>query len=431
MDGRTGMSDAANPLARLEALPRYAVSGAVALKPGLERITALLAILGNPHEAYPVVHIAGTNGKGSTASMIAAIATAAGIRTGLHTSPHLLDVTERFRVDGIPVDSAWLIAAVDRLEPHFEKVNPSYFEVTVALAFEWFREADVELAVIETGLGGRLDATNIVTPVVSVITDLAMDHAEVLGGTIRAIAFEKAGIIKDRIPVVASDSGAEVSRVVREVATARSAPLEIVCDIPERTLDLAGPHQLRNAALAVAAIRRLAVSGPPFDRIGEAAMERGLAQTIRYSGLRGRFEVVSGRPFVAVDVAHNPDGLRIALATFNGHRTDAGSKRILAFAIMADKDVVAMARLIAAAAVTVLPVRLPTGRALDTDRLVRVLQETGCTVLEALPDPAMLPDWFARHLTERDAALVAGSFYLAGPVLAAWPAAGLQASTIG
>ena len=420
------MSDPANPLARLEALPRFAVSGAGALKPGLERITALLAVLGNPHRVYPVVHVAGTNGKGSTASMIAAIATAAGIRTGLHTSPHLLDVTERFRVDGIPVDSAWLIAAVERLEPHFETVNPSYFEVTVALAFEWFREAAVELAVIETGLGGRLDATNVVSPVVSVITDLAMDHAEVLGGTIQAIAFEKAGIIKDRIPVVASDSGAEVSRVFREVATARSAPLEIIRDIPRRKLDLAGSHQLRNAALAVAAARRLTASGPPFDRIDEAAIERGLAQTIRYSGLRGRFEVLSERPFVAVDVAHNPDGLSTALATFDERCTDTGSKRILAFAVMADKDVVAMARLIAAAGVTVLPVRLKPGRALEMDLLVRVLQETGCTMLESLPDAAMLPDWFARHLTERDAALVAGSFYLAGPFLAAWPAAGPQ-----
>lgn len=416
-----------NGIDRLEALPRYTTDGPGALKPGLDRIAALLAGLGDPHRAYPIVHVAGTNGKGSTASMIAAILTAAGLRTGLHTSPHLVDVCERMRVDGVPVPPDRLEAFLERAAPMFDRVRPSYFEATTALAFAWFRDAGVDVAVVETGLGGRLDATNVVKPVISVITDISMDHAEILGPTITAIAREKAGILKPGVPAVAVDSGPEATLVLRETAAHVAAELEIVTSFEPRKLDLAGAHQVRNAALAVAAARRLAAVDPRFAGVGEDAIERGLRETRALSGLRGRLETLSHQPLVIVDVAHNPDGLDMALSAFDAAvdaraagAATAAPRRVLCFSVMADKDVDTMAHRIAASGLEVVPVRLAPGRALDVERLAAVLRAAGCTVLEPLEGPEQVPSWIGARLEPPDAVLVAGSFLLVGPVLSAW-----------
>ena len=182
----------------LNKLPAFSSIGAKAYEPGFERILSLMEALGNPHTTFPTIHIAGTNGKGSTASMIAAIATAAGKRTGLHTSPHLLNVNERMRMDGIPAPDEWLAKQVTKYQIVIEKVKPSFFEATVALSLLYFSTMNADLAVIEVGLGGRLDATNIVEPLLAVITNIGYDHTSILGNTLEAIAQEKGGIIKKR-----------------------------------------------------------------------------------------------------------------------------------------------------------------------------------------------------------------------------------------
>lgn len=427
-----------NALDRLDALPRYATEGPGALKPGLERVTALLAELGDPHRTYPIVHVAGTNGKGSTASMIAAVLTVAGLRTGLHTSPHLVDVCERMRIDGVPVPTARLAALVESMAPMFEVVRPSYFEATVALAFAWFRDVGAQVAVVETGLGGRLDATNVVNPAISVITDIAMDHAEILGATITAIAREKAGILKPGVPAVAVDSGPEAVAVLRDVAARIDAPLAIVSTFPSLRLDLPGAHQDRNAALAVAAARRLAATDVRFAGVTETAISRGLAETRRLSGLRARFETVSTGPLVIVDVAHNPDGLDASLSAFDQvsglsapGAGGAAPRRVLFFSVMADKDVGAMARRIARSGLEVVPVALAPARALAADHLETALRAAGCPVAGMLSGPEAVPGWIGNHLGPGDAALVAGSFLLAGPFLSAWERGGQETAATG
>ncbi len=214
----------------LMSLPRYDKRGAASLKPGFERINKLLALVGNPHRAYPIAHVAGTNGKGSTCSMLAAIGTAAGLRVGLQTSPHVFDVTERMRIDGVPARAAWLDRTVRILRRPIEQIGPSFFEATTALSFLYFAEHSVDLAVVEVGLGGRLDATNIVDPVVCGITAIGLDHVAILGSTLPAIAAEKAGIIKPGVPVFTSNTNPEVLQVLRAKASKIGAPLRLTSE---------------------------------------------------------------------------------------------------------------------------------------------------------------------------------------------------------
>ncbi len=299
-------------------------------RPGLERIAFLLRYLGEPHRRYRVVHVAGTKGKGSTATLISSILQEAGLRVGLYTSPHLVRYNERIQVDGVPISDAELEAAFRRLWPGVEAAlanpdvgQPTEFEVGTALAFDHFAARQVEVAVVEVGLGGRLDATNVVQPDVAVITPIGLDHTEVLGDTIGQIAGEKAGIIKPGVPVVISPQVPEAWAVLQATAAARSAALvEVGWDViyrvralsprgtvmdvrgrlgeyPSLEVGLAGSHQGANAATALAAVEVLTTRGVP---VAEAAIRRGLAK----GWIPGRFEVVAQRPTVVLDGAHNP-----------------------------------------------------------------------------------------------------------------------------
>ncbi len=280
----------AEALAVLDALPRFAEQGAAAYRPGLERMGALLGAMGRPHERFPSVHVGGTNGKGSTASMAAAIAAAAGLRVGLHTSPHLLDFSERLRLDGVPAPPEWIADAVARFRAAFGRVGPSFFEASAALALLYFAEADVDLAVVEVGLGGRLDATNVLAPRVAAVTNVSLDHTDLLGHTIAAIAREKAGIAKPGVPFLTAAQG-EALGVLRASALAAGAPFEAVRETvavqirggqsrgedagglgltlqtPVReygalNVGLPGAHQAWNAALAVR-LAEVAMPGVP------------------------------------------------------------------------------------------------------------------------------------------------------------------------
>ncbi|MDZ4700969.1 MAG: Mur ligase family protein, partial [Rhodothermales bacterium] len=203
--------------AYLLGLPSFSVAGAVAYAPGLERIAALMAGMGDPHRVLRVAHVAGTNGKGSTSSMLAAIGTSTGRRVGLHTSPHLYRLQERMRIDGVAIPDGRLAGLVGRYVDLFEAVGPSFFEATVALSFLYFAEEGVDLAVVEVGLGGRLDATNIVEPSVCAITTIGLEHTAILGDTLEAIAAEKAGIIKAGVPVVSGVESPDAAGVISEV----------------------------------------------------------------------------------------------------------------------------------------------------------------------------------------------------------------------
>ena len=211
---------------RLLALPRFADAGAAAYRPGLERMRALLARLGDPHTAYPSIHVAGTNGKGSTASFAASVAQAAGLRVGLHTSPHLVTLRERMRVDGHPAPPDWLEEAVERWGGAVEAVGPSFFEATVALSFLYFAEAGVDLAVVEVGLGGRLDATNVLTPLVAAVTHVGLDHTDLLGATTPEIAREKAGIAKPGVPLLHAVAEADARAALEAEARGRGGTVE-------------------------------------------------------------------------------------------------------------------------------------------------------------------------------------------------------------
>ncbi len=406
-------------LDRLLALPRFADAGAAAYNPGLDRMRALLAGMDHPERAAPSVHVAGTNGKGSTASMAAAIATAAGLRVGLHTSPHLRHVGERMRVDGAPATDDWLDGAAERYADLFARVGPSFFEATTALAFLRFAEAAVDLMVVEVGLGGRLDATNVLAPRVAVVTSVGLDHTDLLGDTLAAIAREKAGIAKPGVPLLHAVTDAGARAAIGATAAEAGAPVEdvretcrvrvespgvVALETPARdygrlALGLPGAHQAWNAALAVRACE-LAVAG-----VTPAAVAAGLAGVVRMSGLRGRGETVGG---VVMDVAHNADGWRVALDALRRPGGTAG--RLLAVVgVMADKDAAALARLLARAGAVALPVGVPGDRALGRDALADVLRQGRVEVAEAGTSVAEALAWAAAHRAPGDRVLVTGS----------------------
>lgn len=288
---------------------------------GLERTGALLEAVGDPHLAYPTVHVGGTNGKGSVAAIMESVLRHAGHRTGLYTSPHLIDFRERIQVAGWPVPEAEVLAAARRLWPHVQTMAPSFFEAATAIAFLALERAAVDVAIIEVGMGGRLDSTNVITPDVAVITNVALDHAQYLGDDVEAIAAEKAGIIKPGVPVVTATESPEVLGVLERVARERGAALHVVrtptatvtaegtrvrLDTRWGALDLAlplvGRHQASNLAVAVRALELL----PEARRPERAAVERGVAAT-RWPG---RLQVeVRGTTTWIFDVAHNAAGV--------------------------------------------------------------------------------------------------------------------------
>ena len=316
--------------------------------------------MGNPHRRFRSVHVGGTNGKGSTSSIVAAILTEAGLRVGLHTSPHLLDVSERMRVNGTPADADWLDSAIARYRRLIEEVGTSFFEATVALSFLYFAESGVDFAVVEVGLGGRLDATNVIEPEVCVITNVALEHTDILGDSLEAIAAEKAGIVKAGVPVVTGIAEPAPLDVVGEVARGRRAPLQHVdaarIDHIQPTvdgisfelsterrhyggieLDLVGEHQPRNAAMAVLAAEAVRPDLHPD------VVRRALGRVRELTGLRGRLETIKRQPFVVVDVAHNADGIAAALRYM---RSLGNAGITLVLALMKDKDLDAVARVL-------------------------------------------------------------------------------------
>lgn len=324
-----------------EKLPMFQRIGSTALKKDLHNITLLTEHLGNPHQKYLTIHVAGTNGKGSTSHMLASILQESGYKVGLTTSPHLKDFRERIRVNGEMCSEDFIIDFVENNSKKIESLQASFFEVSVAMAFDYFAKENVDIAVIETGLGGRLDSTNIITPVLSVITNIGFDHVNILGNTIEEIAFEKAGIIKPNVPVVIGESVPE-SRKIFELK-AKENDSEIVFaeekSFKEYESDLIGIYQIKNRKTVLTAIEILQKQGFNID---ENSIEKGLKNVVKNTGLRGRWDILQKNPFIVTDTAHNAHGLSEIMKQINQIKYD---KLHLVLGFVDDKDVVSILNL--------------------------------------------------------------------------------------
>jgi dihydrofolate synthase/folylpolyglutamate synthase len=429
------------------------------IKLGLEKTRKILSLTGDPQTQFKCIHIAGTNGKGSVSAMIASILNNCGYRVGLFTSPHMVSFTERIRIDGADITEDEVAALTDEVRAKIgtreDELSPTFFEVVTAMAFTYFAKQKVEWAVLETGMGGRLDATNVVVPAVSVITRISYDHKDFLGESIRQIAGEKAGIIKDGIPVVSAGQMPEVLDVIREAARQKNASLFVCGDDFSVSMNstgiggtsfrysngcvemnklftpLAGEHQAVNAALAVKAVsialKRTAITGdagaglcagPVREPINMEAIRKGLAAT-RW---RGRLELVSSDPRIIIDGAHNADAAT-ALAAFITKYL-GGHKIILVLGIMADKDVGDILRALLPVANETIFTTPAYSRAESPGKLAELAKNAGfadvfvsSTVKDAL---ALSMERYSMLSNDTPAAIIiTGSFYTAGEAMEA------------
>lgn len=285
-------------------LPVYQLQGSSAYKPGLEKISAFMDYLGNPHLDFKSIHVAGTNGKGSTSHMIASALQEVGYKVGLYTSPHLIDFSERIKLNGTAIPRPFVIDFVQSHKTYFLTAQLSFFEITVGMSYAYFSAEKVDYAVVEVGLGGRLDATNIIVPTCSVITNIGLDHTQYLGTTLAEIASEKGGIIKPNIPVVIGEKQAETTAVFTEISTRQQAALLFSEEIemPVIFSDLKGVYQEKNRRTAYAVLRLL------LDESNLEKSLKGFEKVIKNTGLRGRWEKLGDKPTIIADVTHNKDG---------------------------------------------------------------------------------------------------------------------------
>lgn len=294
-------------------LPMYQRQGKTAFKANLDHIKLLVTHLNHPEKEFKTIHVAGTNGKGSTCHMLASIFQEAGYKTGLHTSPHLKDFRERIKINGEMIPQEKVTAFLNQNKSFLEKEEFSFFEMSVGMAFNYFAEEKVDIAIIETGLGGRLDSTNIITPEISVITNISFDHMAILGDTLPKIAAEKAGIIKPNTPVVIGQKHKETAPVFTKKAKSVGAEIHFAEDgnFPDYTADLKGAYQKENKQTVLSAIEVLKNKG---WIIPESAVKNGLEKVIKNTGLQGRWQILGNTPKIICDTAHNKEGLSIVLS---------------------------------------------------------------------------------------------------------------------
>jgi dihydrofolate synthase / folylpolyglutamate synthase len=316
-------------------LPMYQNIGAPAYKKDLTNTILLANYLGNPEQNLKSIHVAGTNGKGSTSHMLASILQEAGYKTGLYTSPHLKDFKERIKINGIEIPESFVCEFITKHKSFFEENQLSFFEMTVGLAFEYFKNEKVDITIIETGMGGRLDSTNIVTPLISVITNIGLDHTQFLGTTLEAIAGEKAGIIKPNIPVIIGEYSKETKPVFIEKAVAEKVPIYFASDLITTTYpsDLVGDYQIQNKKTVLQTIRILQ-SQNDFT-ISDIAIENGFRKVVKNTGLLGRWQQLQINPLVICDTAHNKHGLEIVLKQIQKQKFE---QLHFVFGVVNDKD---------------------------------------------------------------------------------------------
>jgi len=398
----------------------------------LDRMFALMELMGNPQNQYPIIHVAGTKGKGSVSALCASALNAAGYKAGLYTSPHLLDYCERIQINGEPISHEQLVELVDEIKPYVAKIEKlTTFEITTALAFMAFAKYGVNAAVFEVGLGGRLDATNIVTPRVSVITSLSYDHTAVLGNTLTLIAGEKAGIIKHGVPVISSAQKDEALAVLERVAKLKDAELilvgrDIKFEFVESTLDgqrfqvasrkskvelqipLLGSHQLENAATAYAALKASAIP------ISDEQIQKGFSQV----QWRARFEIARREPPVIFDSAHNQDSFAKLSETLQTYFPD--QMVYLIFGASEDKNIPGMFAELKSKIKKIIITRADHPRALEVEQIQQLAEQAGAESEAVTPVKSALAR--ALELSSKDGSIVlcAGSIFVTAEVMSAW-----------
>lgn len=401
------------------------------IKLDLTNITALMSHLGNPHLKFPSVHIAGTNGKGSVAAMLHSILSEAGYRTALYTSPHLVDFRERIKIGYDLIEKEFIFDFVRKLKEEIDKNSYTFFEVTTALAFRYFAEKKVDVAVIETGMGGRLDATNLITPLVSIITSIGLEHTEHLGVTIPQIAGEKAGIIKAGVPTITGVSQPEALDVIKSVCAERDSELNVVQakssfsilvssifgskfnfssesdKYQALELNLAGEHQVLNAAICLNAIGMLKQIGWKID---EQTVRGGLKKV----NWRGRLEIFRKEPLVLLDVAHNPAGMQTLIETLDRFFPD--KKIIFIFGVMEDKDHSTMLKEICRKAKFVVLTKPDYKRAADPEALEASLKMLD-TPYEIIPHINQAYLFALKNAKSDDIICITGSHFTVGEFL--------------
>ena len=402
----------------------------------LDRMRLLLEMLGNPHERIPVVHLAGTKGKGSTCSMLASVIKSCGYRCGLYISPHITAFEERITVNGIQPNQTEFVGLLNRLLPTIAEMDqlpgrmqPTYFELATALAWKYFTEQNVDIAVLEVGLGGRLDSTNLCRPLVTVITNISRDHTHVLGSTLHQIAYEKAGIIKPHIPLISGVGQGEALEMIEQTSRERQAPFTLLgrqlhlinrrtgprgtVEIDVRTptrlwtevpVVLRGPHQATNAALALAVIDELQKQNWSFS---EADVKVGF-QSVNWPA---RVEIISRRPTVIIDAAHNWESSRALVASLREEQL--AQKRILIFAATKDKDVAGILRQLLPSFETVVLTRyLDNPRGVSLDELHGLVESMTVRPTHFAPDPLSAWNLAKRIAGPHDLIVITGSFFL-------------------
>ena len=403
----------------------------------LARVRELLASLGDPQERYPTIHIAGTKGKGSTAAMVSSGLRAAEYTTGLYSSPHLIDFTERMQIDGEQIPESAFVGLVERLKPSVDAIPEiSTYELATALAFMYFADRQVDCAVIEVGLGGRLDATNVIQPLVSVITSLSYDHTHLLGDSLSDIAAEKAGIIKSETPVVLAPQQLEADLVVRAIAEERNAPVVQInrdwhyvatdrsfegqtfqvwragedSTRADLSIPLLGHHQVQNGAVAYVALQSVSSRGLPIEL---RQIQQGLAAT----EWPGRFQVLAHEPAIVLDSAHNRESalkLRIALDDYF-----PGRQITMVFGASSDKDVRGMFLELAPRVSRVILTRANHPRSEDPETLARLARGFGFDA-EVVEPVAAAMQHATEHANVEQVILATGSLFVIGSALAAW-----------
>jgi dihydrofolate synthase/folylpolyglutamate synthase len=350
-------------------MPMFEKQGASGYKEGLENTRELDYHFGHPHHNFRTIHVAGTNGKGSCSHMLAALLQQCGYKTGLYTSPHLVDFRERIRINGSPVSKEYVVDFVEKERKFFEPLHPSFFEVTTAMAFKYFSDMQVDIAVIEVGLVGRLDCTNIITPVLSVITNISFDHTQFLGNTLEKIASEKAGIIKEYVPVVVGETTPETRPVFEEKAAKMNAPIAFAEDKPAfnkaeqqssgmcfasdntgtLTCDLSGNYQLKNINTVLTAVEQLGKLGY-LGKINKqdtatypAELKEAIANVCKLTGLKGRWQTIKDTPHVVCDTGHNAAGWQYLSQQLKAVKC---TQMHIIFGMVEDKDVNSVLKLL-------------------------------------------------------------------------------------
>jgi dihydrofolate synthase / folylpolyglutamate synthase len=399
------------------------------VKYDLNNITAMLDFLGNPQDSFKSIHVAGTNGKGTVVSIINSMLMEAGKKCGLYTSPHILDFRERVVVNGRMISKKFVVEFTNRLLPLIEKIQPSFYEVNTAMAFEYFRMKKVEYAVVETGLGGRLDSTNVVNPIISIITSIAIEHTEYLGDTIEKIAFEKAGIIKEGKPVVTGKLKPEALRVVKERAEELNAPLTQAKDRAQveitdygdncfyfdlKTSDdeidglkfpVQGDYQKMNIATAYTAME--IISENEGIKLTNKIIKKGFTNLIANSLFHGRFQLIRHKPKIILDVSHNPQALSNLKESLKNVERD---KLYILFGLLKDKDHKACIEIMEKLNAEIVLTKPNYKRAVEPKVLYELAGNKNKFVLK--PDFKEAVDYLRSKLQKNDLLLVTGSFFM-------------------